>query len=870
MKKWLLTFLISLSFVALYGQNNSIDSLQTILKKTEKNANIPNISDTLRIQIFQQLGKLYYHSIPDSALYFFDKALKLSEKDIKANLQDKTYKFDFLRAESISWLAKINRNMGNYETAITEHKQAIKFYRQLSQKNNIVISEKAQKRMADNIYSIGIVYYYQSKFDKAKQKYFEASKIYNKLTNSSNKKLANKCLRNLAGCYNNAGLINWSQGIYDDAIENIIKSLKIDEKLGDKIGISTAYNNIGLIHKEQKNYQKAIDYYTIALQNNKETGYKEGMANCYNNIGNVYEELGLLETDSVKKNKFFDKAIQHYLNSLKLYKILGDKVALSGCYNNIGLVQQDKKKYELAIEYYLKALELYEEMGDKKGIATVYGNITSLDVELAEAPGISQKKKQLYLNKAIVYGKQALKIAREINALPIENSAVNSLMRAYAANGDYKQAFSYAKVFITTKDSMFSQEKTQALTDAEKKFETEKKQLLIDKLNKENELKNETIARKNAESKKQQILIFSFLSGFLIILVFSVFLYRLFLQKKKANIKLARQKQQIEIQNAKLQQAYEEISAQRDEITTQRDMVMKQKEFIENQKQEIEDSIRYAKNIQTAVLPSEKLFDKLLNVYSNQAVSDNFFIVFYPKDVVSGDFYWATQIKEWLIITVADCTGHGVPGAFMSMLAVSFLNEIVRKKEIIDPATILNNLRTSIIDALKQTQGEETQKDGLDMSIVTLNTKTNRCVWAGANNPLYLISNNELQTKNNRIIPVDTSKFSTRHSKLLYEIKPDKMPIGIYTKMKDFTNQEIQLHKDDILYLFSDGYADQFGGKNGKKFKYNNFQELLYSNATYPMKEQGETIKKTLYNWMHYGNMVYDQIDDITVVGIKI
>ncbi len=870
MKKWLLTFLILLLFAVIHGQNIPIDSLRTVLKKIEKNNNSPSLSDTLRIQIFHQLGKFYYHSIPDSSLFYFDKALKLSEKNTKANIQDKTHKFNFLKAESITWLAKTNRNKGDYKTSITNHEQAIKYYKQLSNDPDIDIKEKGQKGMADNVYSIGIVYYYQSEFNKAKEKYLEASKIYKNLTNSSHKELSEKCYIALAGCYNNVGLINWSQGIYDDAIENIIKSLKIDEKLGDKLGISTAYNNIGLIHKEQKNYQKAIDYYTIALENNKEIDNQEGMANCYNNFGNVYEELGLLETDSVKKNEFFDKAIQQYLKSLKLYKNLGDKVALSGCYNNIGIVQQDKKEYELAIEYYLKALDLYEEMDDKNGISTVYGNISSLNIAIAKFPDITEINKRLHLNNAIIYGTKAIKIAREIKSLPLEKSAANSLMEAYAAIGDYKQAFSFSRVFITTKDSMFSQEKTQALTDAEKKFETEKKQLLIDKLNKENELKNETIARKNAESKKQQILIFSFLSGFLIILVFSVFLYRLFLQKKKANIKLARQKQQIEIQNAKLQQAYEEISAQRDEITTQRDMVMQQKEFIENQKQEIEDSIRYAKNIQTAVLPSEKFFDILLKVDTTQSTLDKYFIVFHPKDVVSGDFYWATQINDWLIITVADCTGHGVPGAFMSMLAVSFLNEIVGKKEIIDSAIILNNLRISIIEALKQTQGEETQKDGLDMSLVAINTKTNRCIWAGANNPLYIVSNNELLEKSERIIKVDTSQFRVPNSKFFYEIKPDKMPIGIHLKMKDFTNQEIQLHKNDILYLFSDGYADQFGGQNGRKFKYNNFQELLYNNATYSMKEQGEIINKTLYNWMHNDDKDYDQIDDITVVGVKL
>ncbi|RKX18825.1 MAG: hypothetical protein DRP35_08670 [Candidatus Zixiibacteriota bacterium] len=759
--------------------------------------------------------------------------------------------------------------------------------------------------MADNIYGIGIINYYQSDFDEAINNYLRASEIYKELTGSANEELAGKCNRALAGCYNNAGLINFSQGNYNDAIENFIKSLKINEKLGNKSGVATSYNNLGLIHKDQKNYHKAIDYYTIALKTNKEINDINGMSSCFNNIGNVYEEQGLLATDSVNKYKFFDKAIEQYLKSLKLNKNLGDKVGISGCYNNIGIVQQDKKEYEVAIEYYLKALNLYKELGDKNGVSTVYGNIASLDVAIAKTPGISQQKKRLHLNNAITYGTQALKIAREINATPSENYAANSLMNAYEALDNYKQAYTYAKILIVTKDSMFSQEKTQALTEAEKKFEAEKKQLMIDKLNKENQLKNETIARKNAESKKQQILIFSFLAGFLIILVFSVFLYRLFLQKKRANVKLARQKQQIEIQNTKLQQAYEEISTQRDEITAQRDMVTQQKEFIENQKQEIEDSIRYAKNIQTAVLPSEEFLDKLLEVDKTPTGQNKHFIVFHPKDVVSGDFYWATRLNDWLILTVADCTGHGVPGAFMSMLAVSFLNEIIRKKEITDPALILNKLRSSVIDALKQTYEQRTQKDGLDISLAAINTKTKQCIWAGANNPLYLISNYELEITNEKIIKQDNSKSSQRdafgkNSKLriendkiiksesqsselntsnhklqaphyLYEIKPDKMPIGIYTRMDNFTNQEIQLQKGDILYLFSDGYADQFGGEKGKKFKYSAFQQVLFENTDKPMKQQQEILEKTLFEWMHpKGEEPYEQIDDITIIGLKI
>ncbi|MBI4646551.1 MAG: SpoIIE family protein phosphatase [Bacteroidia bacterium] len=234
------------------------------------------------------------------------------------------------------------------------------------------------------------------------------------------------------------------------------------------------------------------------------------------------------------------------------------------------------------------------------------------------------------------------------------------------------------------------------------------------------------------------------------------------------------------------------------------------------------------------------------------------FILFKPKDIVSGDFYWATCVNQWLIVTVTDCTGHGVPGAFMSMLAVSFLNEIVRKKEVTNAAMVLNHLRFSVIEAIKQSGKEGEQKDGMDMSLAVINTKTKQCQWTGANNPLWIIKNTA------------RNKEYTDIADIVEEIKPDKMPVAIHVKMNDFTNHEIQLYEGDKLFLFSDGYPDQFGGANNKKFKYSTFKKLIAETSALSMKEQGEQIKMALDKWMNYEEKKYEQIDDITVIGLKI
>ncbi len=267
---------------------------------------------------------------------------------------------------------------------------------------------------------------------------------------------------------------------------------------------------------------------------------------------------------------------------------------------------------------------------------------------------------------------------------------------------------------------------------------------------------------------------------------------------------------------------------------------------------DITDSIRYAKRIQEAILPD--------NEYISNGVSD-YFILFKPRDIVSGDFYWLTYVGNKTIVAAVDCTGHGVPGAFMSMLGVAFLNEIVNKRKVIKASEILEELREHVISSLKQTGREGEAQDGMDMALVIIDREIMKMQYAGAYNPLYIIRNSD------KTEPEIINRRLDGSGKNLYQIRADRMPIGYQiSKRKDFTNHEISIYQNDSFYMFSDGYIDQFGGNNGSKFLSKNFKKLLLQIQDSPMKTQKQILDQRLIQWQ--GD--HEQVDDILVIGIKI
>ncbi|OFY25805.1 MAG: hypothetical protein A2309_09885 [Bacteroidetes bacterium RIFOXYB2_FULL_35_7] len=644
--------------------------------------------------------------------------------------------------------------------------------------------------------------------------------------------------RGTAICYNNIGNVHNIQGSYLDAIEYYQKSIDINEELGDKKSVAHCYGNIGIIYKEQGNYPKAIEYYQQSLKKDEELGDKKGMAQCFGNIGIVYYNQGN-----------FSKAIEYMQKDMEIAEELRDNKGMASCYNNLGVIYIEQKKYSKALEYYQMSLKISEKSGDKKGIAQCYGNFgiayyaqgnypnalkyyqqaLAIFEELGNKGGItitlgniaSSYNKLKKYNNAIEYAEKSLKIAKEIGSLDDEMIAFENLAEAYDSLGNTKKELIYYKLFTMAKDSLFNEEKHKQITKMEAIYQTEKKQ-------KEIELKNTQLAKKEVEVKQQKTQKFAFIGSFILMLILSVVIFKSYRDKKKANILLTEQKHEIEEKNEELNQQNAELAAQRDYIA----------QIHEN----ITESIRYAERIQKAVLPDEQ--------YIKNRIQNDFFILFKPKDIVSGDFYFVEQRKNKLLIAVADCTGHGVPGAFMSMLGISFLNEIIAKEGVQSASHVLDELRNYVIHSLQQKGIMGEQKDGMDIAFVALNINTNELQFAGANNPIYLIHTNT----NNE----------------LTEIKGDKMPVAIHDSMNNFTNQIIQLQKGDIFYLMSDGYKDQFGGSKGKKFLSNNLKQLLCEHCIKSMNEQKEVLDNTIENWKTGYEIKYEQTDDITVFGIKI
>ena len=280
--------------------------------------------------------------------------------------------------------------------------------------------------------------------------------------------------------------------------------------------------------------------------------------------------------------------------------------------------------------------------------------------------------------------------------------------------------------------------------------------------------------------------------------------------------------------------------------------IEEQKEIIEHAHEEVKSSINYAERIQSALLAGDESWDK---------IGSDRFILFKPRDIVSGDFYWGYANDNLAIWAAADCTGHGVPGAFMSMLGVGLLNEIVAEGQVFDPAEILNQLRSKIIQSLEQ-KGEE-RKDGMDIALCVLDRNTGKLRFAGAYNPLWIVRNG---------LPNEESKsilISENNKNHLLEIKADKMPIGKFTKDKEtFQTKEIQLQKDDVIYTFSDGFQDQFGGPDGRKYMSKRMKKFLLSISSKPMNEQQVILDKEFKDWMNEGKT--SQIDDVCLVGVKV
>ena len=874
----------------------------TLAKKSSADSLIQELNrpaaDSVRINICFQIGDLLRNSNHDSALYYYNMAYQLSASAMKKDAGNRekyllhqassmrmkglvcflnkendraldyfqtalkmfkglvVSKDNLIAEEGKRGMAKCFGNFGAVAKDQGKYEEAIKYFDKAIQMGN----ETGDKKTLSVAYNNkGITYYYLGDYEKSVENYSLAAGIFEETGD----------LQSNSAALANIGLVYTAQGYYTKSVESYMKSLTILEKIGDPVGISSTYNNIGIVYYEQKSYDKSLEYYKKALNITEKEDVIYISASIHTNIGNVYSDLNE-----------YDEALDHYYKALYIRDELKDDYSISGLYNNIGLIHYYKKDYPAALQYYSKSFTISQALSDKSSMAKVLGNLSALYVRLAE---IESGDREMYLKRAVDAGQRSYDIAMEIGAIPVQNTTAGQLQRAYTIMGKYKEALQFAEVVIITKDSMFSDEKMHVMAEINAKYETERQELEIENLNKENKLRTVQLEKSEAQRSKQRLLIYTFIVGLVAVIFFSVMLFRLFLQKKKANVLLARQKEQIESKNTLLEQANEEIHAQKDEIEAQRDMVIRQKTYIEEQQKEIVDSINYARRIQFAVLPTGIRAEKMLGTH---------FIFFRPRDVVSGDFYWVSKIRNYLVVAVADCTGHGVPGAFMSMMGISLLNEIVRKEEVRNAGDVLNHLRHLLVESLNQESGlqpgegemisnyqsarelttssEIVLKDGMDISLAVINTDTLICHWAGAYNPLYIVTGcSSLVTGDANQQPATSNQKPATSTQKLIELKGDKMPIALHYKMHDFTNHEIQLSKGDRIYLFTDGYYDQFGGSKGRKMGLKVFKDLLFETSNYSIQKQGECVAEFFEQWINNQSR-YNQVDDITVLGIEI
>ncbi|OFY27030.1 MAG: hypothetical protein A2275_12330 [Bacteroidetes bacterium RIFOXYA12_FULL_35_11] len=700
---------------------------------------------------------------------------------------------------------------------------------------------------AESIKSIGTFYYYNGKYEKALEYYDEALSFFTEMQN----------LNEMAKCYTNIGVVHQEQFRGDEAISWYMKALKIFENSGNKRGTITCLLNIGNVFSVQQEYLKAEEYYLKALDGFQIMKDEFGIATCYNNLGGIYNEMRL-----------FDKSMFFYQKALPIKLKLNDAIGVADIYLNLGNLYYGMNDKDKSLESFKKTLEIGLKHDHRAVLSNAYICIASIYIE------------QHKIDEGIEMAKKGIQIAREEELIEQLKFGYNHLSTASEMKGDYKTALNYTKMFIWAKDSMESRDRDQFVSELDAKYQTEKRQKQI-------ELQKADIETKQARISQQRTQLLAFISGFILVLLMFLYAFYSYRQKKKANILLAAQKKEIETKNEELNQKNEEILAQRDEIETQRDQILErneelnqkneeiqtQRDEIETQKQlleiknrEVMDSIHYALRIQKAIIPDESVLEKL---------SSDYFIIFKPKDVVSGDFYWFAKKNKWIFVAVADCTGHGVPGAFMSMLAITYLNEIISREDVITAASTLDELRKYVIKSLHQSHlsgGIENIRDGLDIAFVAINPETLEMQFAGANNPLYIVKTG--------YYPVFTSSEPLHEVKAdlspetLYEVKGDKQPIGIYENMKPFTNHSIQLNKGDVIYLKSDGYEDQFGGSKGKKFLSKNLKKFILENSVSDMSVQKDKFEQALDNWMKYkdseNTTTYAQVDDITLMGIKI
>lgn len=607
------------------------------------------------------------------------------------------------------------------------------------------------------------------------------------------------------------------------------------DQLNDTIAIVNTYDNLAWLYQGFSNHAASVKFMLEALKLKEIIGDESGVSVSLSGLASNYYMMNnytlalkyfeqTLEVERLAKRDLYeaatlgniglcyvglkniDKGLEMYLAAVEIYVKNKQENEAASTYGNIGLIYlNEKKNYEEALFYLNKAAKFHEEAKEVSSLASIYSSLSELYTE------------QNDFTNGLIYGKKALEYAVLANEKSEIMVAHDKLAYVYYKKKEYKKAFDNFKISYNLKDTIFDISSAQQIAEMQTKYDTEKKEAENKLLVAQQKVDQAEIDRKKLQQNMLLILL---------VIVFFVIVYVVYsLQQKKKINKLLKHK------NA-------EISEQKD--------------VIEEKNKDITDSINYAQRIQNAILPDLAVIEKHFES----------FVFYQPKDIISGDFYWVKEVGYKIYFSVVDCTGHGVPGAMMSMIGYNSLNKIVKDLKIEDPGKILDELNTLVnrsFDKENTIKSNVIIKDGMDISICVINKETNILEYAGANNSLYLFR--EYKNTIEGLTPsLENEDF------IFYETKSDRMKIGGGKNKKSYTTHKVQLQKNDTIYLFSDGYADQFGGSKGNKFMYKPFKEMLLAIQEQNMASQKDHIEDTFSQW----KKDIMQLDDVCVFGVRI
>jgi serine phosphatase RsbU (regulator of sigma subunit)/Tfp pilus assembly protein PilF len=618
-------------------------------------------------------------------------------------------------------------------------------------------------------------------FYSEKGQYAEAMKEHQKAF-GLREQIGNK--KAIAISVGNIGSVYEDQGDNAKALEYYLKALDIDVSINNQAGVARHNNNIGLLYRRIGEYDKALEHARKALAAYQLVGDKSGEAKSYNNLGSAYRYMG-----------DYTNALFYATKAAEINLANGNQMSLAINYGNIGTIYcsiadtitngSKDSLYALGLKYYMDALDITERLGQKKGSATHKGNIGVLHMRL----GNYTSAEQFLLDAAA--------IGRELKDTAGLATRFESLAELYARMYNWQKAYEYQLLYTICAERLTDEEKSKAIGKAEARADFEKEQAVIQTTHQKELEKAQAIA--DAEQEQQQIVLMAV--GLIALIIAGVAIYIFYSLR-----------------------------------TTRRQKVVieEQKELVEEKNKEITDSISYARRLQEAILPPKKFWKSLL------AES---FVLYEPKDIVAGDFYFLEKSDDHIIFGAADCTGHGVPGAMVSVVCSNALTRAVREFRLTDPGKILDKVRELVLETFEKS--ESVVNDGMDISLCAYDVKSQQLHWAGANRPLWCFDGNRNEIE---------------------ELSGTKQPIGATDHPQSFSTHSRSLHAHNVIYLFTDGFADQFGGPKGKKLKTANLKKRLLEIGHKDLAQQEHLLREMFDTWR--GD--YEQVDDVCVIGVRL